>query len=179
MELLRTSMALADAKFQMNQLAQMRPGFQDFNLLLPFVLDRLANVCRSINEETKGRRSADFSSWWDQLKNDPDLTTLTGARNDELKASTRTTSGTIDLHIPGGPTWHIESVEVTVTAHDGTTQTVSPRYTTESSENAVETLTFTVGAWAGREVMSVLEEMLDRLDSDVVPTAERLAKTMR
>ncbi|MDA3806220.1 hypothetical protein PED38_15580 [Clavibacter sp. CT19] len=179
MELLRTYMALADAKFQMNQLAQMRPNLKDFNLLLPYVLDRLANVCRSINEETKGHRSADFSSWWDPLKDDPDLTTLTRARNDELKASTRTTTGTVELRVPGGPSWFIESVEATVTTADGTTQTVGTRYTIEAPENAVISVTFTVGAWAGREVMSVLQEVLARLELDIVPTAVRLAKAMR
>ena len=82
----RARRALAQARRQLDDLEQAREDIEKYRDLLPYVLDRLLNVWRVIDTESRGRRPQAFSTWWLNQK-DGNRSSVARLRNQELKAN--------------------------------------------------------------------------------------------
>jgi hypothetical protein len=172
-ELLRTGLALESAEDQLELLRRMRPGFRDYIGQLPFVLERLENVWRSI-QDIKGKSPA-FAAWWASLNSDSARVALRQARISELKFDRRVTTESLYMSAGEGGI-RFGPITANGTDAEGVEHTVGIRHIGSAGEAVEVALTFTVGAWAGCEVLPTLENMLQRLKHDIVPTAQEFAR---
>jgi hypothetical protein len=90
----RSRKALEQARRVLDELpskAASPTGYRDH---VPWALDRLENVWRTINEESRGRRTAEFGTWWaGELSGN--RAAINQLRNAEVKRGEQTTRRTM------------------------------------------------------------------------------------
>ena len=90
MELTRTGSALARAQRMFQDLVEHSADSTGFRDRIPYVLDLLAGVTRTLDAESHGHRTAAFSDWWTALDR-AEQKAIAEMRNAELKGlETRT-----------------------------------------------------------------------------------------
>jgi hypothetical protein len=157
---------LAQAQRMLDLLPTNEQSVQEYRDFIPYVLDRLDNVWRTIDSESKGKRTPAFASWWREQYT-PSRQMLKALRNAELKQGVQSTRKRSRFRGLG----HIrirEDGRVTVHGEDGSEVRELTAVEVESKWD------FNVLGLEDRPVQEVLEEVVSRLDAEVVPTAERL-----
>ncbi|MFI6073895.1 hypothetical protein ACIA5C_20205 [Actinoplanes sp. NPDC051343] len=83
-ELTRTRTGLARTQRMLQDLARHGADSVGFRDRIPYVLDLMAGVTRTIDAESHGHRTAAFSAWWTNLDR-AEQRAITDIRNAELK----------------------------------------------------------------------------------------------
>ena len=141
---------------------------QEYRDFIPYVLDRLDNVWRTIDAESKGRRTSAFVSWWGEQYT-PSRRMLKALRNAELKNGMQSTRKRSRLQGLGHVRVH-EDGRVTFHGEDGSEVRHITAVEVESKWD------FDVPGLQDWPVQEVLEEVISRLDAEIIPTAERLLR---
>jgi hypothetical protein len=161
--------ALAQARRLLDQLPDKEDSLEEYRDLIPYALDRLDNVWRTINEESEGQRTQQFAAWWaEQRTRTRDSVKV--LRNYELKRNVQLTRKRSRFKFPGTMQIHKDR---TITYHheDGSEVEGIPTFIhTESRWD------FNVPGLEDRPVQEVLETVYTVLAERVLPTAERLLK---
>ncbi len=137
-----------------------RTGFLD---RLPYVLDLLWGVTRTINKESKGKRTIAFSTWWTTLSVQLQAE-IERLRHAELKALESQTGRLIDVVI-----YDASGVSDSVGRYEG--RPVNP------DDTAVTiTWVFSGGPLDQQPLLPVLEQYLNNLGSILADAESRLAQ---
>lgn len=172
----RTRKALAQARRQLNDLQSRRDDIVGFRDLLPYVLDRLLNVWRSIETESRGRRTPAFGTWWKgQLAGNREW--VASLRNIELKDNHETSKA--DTYYRG-----TNAIQVFEDGHreairpDGSIAPRLPDGGLDAGDMVRHSIRweFVVPGLEGREAEEILELVFCRLDSEILPHAEKLIR---
>lgn len=170
----RVRRALAQARRQLDDLEQAREDVEKYRDLLPYVLDRLLNVWRVIDTESRGRRPQAFSTWWLNQK-DGNRSSVARLRNHELKANQQ--SAKQEKFFRGENSIRVlENGKVEAVRPDGTISPLLPDGTVDAGEMVWQKTRweFIVPGLEGREAREVLELVYMKLKTEVLPEAERL-----
>lgn len=157
LELAQSRAALAQARRVSAELLSESNSIERFRDLAPYAFDRLDNVWRTIDSESRGRRTQEFGSWWKGEREHDHRRFVKLVRNQELKENlmlTRTVArygGSFEVTQPG-----LQSYDLGAMEHIDTEWYFNVQGVAEQSAN---------------EVLTIL---LDDLESRVLPTAERL-----
>jgi hypothetical protein len=81
--------ALAQARRVLDELVAKQDMPQAYRDHLPYVLDRLDNVWRTIDAESRGARTSAFGTWWADQRENTDRRAIKELRNGELKRTLR------------------------------------------------------------------------------------------
>jgi hypothetical protein len=164
--------ALDQARRLLDQLPDKERSVEEYRDVIPYVLDRLDNVWRTIDAESRGRRTPQFETWWaaQQTRTRDAIKVL---RNAELKRGVQLTrkrsrfkfSGFMRIHEDGTITFHNEDGSEFESGLEGVDVTMTE---TESRWD------FNVPGLEDRPVQEVLETAYTTLAERVLPTAERL-----
>lgn len=157
--------------------AQSEPN--DFRFILPLVLDHAVAVTRTIDKESKGRRTHGFGAWWKEVDQEERLA-IQELRNAELKEQERRSGRHIGISLTDTVIFD-DSVSGVVLGPDGELHAVTgtpqqhtyvpPR--TEGVETTTEWV-FRGGAFDGQAVIPTLQRRLGRLRDEILPKAEEL-----
>ncbi len=140
-----------------------------------WVLDRIENVWRTIGSESSGRRAPEFGEWWKAQKHQSNRIAINTLRNAEVKRGEQSTARTRIYCVPG--TLRVNE-DGTMQFFDGAGNEV-PAQSAQSlvlpaAELQESRWEFAVDGLEGRTVAEVLNTVLSRLESETIPTAERL-----
>lgn len=174
----RARRALAQARRQLDDLEQAREDIEKYRDLLPYVLDRLLNVWRVIDTESRGRRPQAFSTWWLNQK-DGNRSSVARLRNQELKANQQ--SAKQEKFFRGENSIRVlENGKVEAVRPDGTIAPLLPDGTVNAGEMVWQKTRweFIVPGLEGREAREVLELVYMKLKTEVLPEAERLVSKL-
>jgi hypothetical protein len=97
-DLPRSREALARAGRMLDDLAHHIHDTTDFRDRLPYVLDLLAGVTRTIDTESSGHRTPAFAAWWEAIDRSAQQT-IQEMRNAELKQLVSRTAAQIEVEI--------------------------------------------------------------------------------
>ncbi len=167
--------ALAQARRVLDELVAKQDTPQSYRDHLPYVLDRLDNVWRTIDAESKGARTPAFGAWWAEQRDNTDRRAIKELRNGELKRNVPSAGHAQVFKMPGTIRVN-EDGSVQVLRDDGSPVPVGPDGTLEVQPAVYTTTrwTFSVPGIEGREVQPTLETLYRRLAETTLPTAERL-----
>lgn len=150
-----------------------------FRFILPLVLDQASAVTRTIDGESKGRRTQAFATWWkaaDRAERDA----IQELRNGELKEQQRRAGRHIGIELTSSLIFN-DKVSGVVLGPDGELHAVTGTpdhhaYVPDASPG-VETSTewvFRGGPLDGQPVIATLARRLAHLRAETVPKAEAL-----
>lgn len=170
--------ALEQVRRQLTLLSEMEDAEQKYRDFLPWVLDRLENVWRMIDAESKGRRTHDFGAWWASQKTG-NRQAVNVLRNAELKRNERTTM-VRRVYNSGFQVRVSQDGSVSIVSPDGTElprdqEGNLPAINIDISESVKPEIvewSFNVPGLEGRSVQEVLETVYRGLETEVLPTAE-------
>lgn len=170
-----SGLALAQARRVVADLMTKVSSVDDFRDAVPYALDRIDNVWRTINTESRGSRTRAFASWWASEESHPNRVAVRRLRNLELKENRLTTraedvykgenllvvraDGTRDAQRPDGSMLPLDS--------DGTVNLGEASF--ESTE-----WSFIFRGIDDRPIQDILDTLLHDLETRVLPAAERL-----
>jgi hypothetical protein len=163
--------ALERARRLLDHLATLNDDNRAYRDQLPFALDGLLHVWRTINKETQGRRSQAFGNWWKtQLEGNHD--SIRRLRNIEMKdgstvRQSRLYRGKNEFRV------NADGSHDAVRA-DGTIAPRLPGGGLDAGEMVFHSASweFVVPGLEGRTVDEILELVYKRLTEEVLPTAE-------
>jgi hypothetical protein len=171
----RSRAALDQTRRLLDQLPQHESSPQDFRDSIGWLLDRLDNVWRTIDSESKGRRSHAFGEWWAGQKSG-NRHAIKALRNAEVKQGQQTTRGELTFRMPGLIRVNDDGT-VTLLDEDGNEVSRAPVGSLVPAAPAVlhsSRWVFAVPNLEDRTVLENLEIVYRRLADEVLPTAERL-----
>jgi hypothetical protein len=170
----RSRAALAQARRLLDQLPDKESSVEEYRDLIPYALDRLDNVWRTIDAESRGRRTQQFGTWWaEQHTSTRDA--IKRLRNAELKHGVQMTrkrsrftfSGFMRIHDDGTITFHNQDGSEFESGLEGVDVAMTE---TESRWD------FEVPGLEDRPVQEVLEAVYTTLAEHLLPTAERVLR---
>ena len=165
--------ALEQARRVLDQLPTKERSVQDYRDHIRYVLDRLDNVWRTIDAESKGRRTPEFGEWW-AAQTTETRSAIKWLRTAEVKegaVSTRKRSrlaveGFMRVHEDGSMTFHRE---------DGSEIEAGPQGIGVTAKETESLWDFAVPGLEERRVQDVLETVYSNPDR-VLTKAERLLR---
>jgi hypothetical protein len=166
--------ALAQARRVLDQLPAKESSVEAYRDYIPWVLDRLDNVWRTINSESEGKRTGRFANWWSGQVTDT-REAIRVLRNAEVKRNEQSTRRT---RVGMSPTRLQVHEDGTISLHraDGTVSRITPGgpVVLEPPQEWTATWDFAVPGLADQPVEDVLELVYSQLADSVLPTAEQL-----
>lgn len=171
----RSRKALAQARRVLDQLPAKESSVQDYRDFIPYVLDRLEHVWRTIEYESKGKRTQPFGAWWAEQRQG-NRHSVSVLRNAELKRGEKSTRRRTEFKVPGYIQVH-EDGRITAHRQDGSEIPRGPEGITVEPAVAVRSgWEFAVAGLDDRPAQEVLETVYRRLADETLPTAERLLR---
>ena len=173
--------ALKQARRQLDELNRREnlPDQTEYLDFIPYALDRLLNVWRTINDETSGQRSSAFGMWW-VTQRGGNQDSLRRLRNLELKQNMRLAKSSRIYRMANRIEVREDGSMVAIRP-DGSIAPMLPGGGLDAGGIKINEDTpyssrweFVVQGLEDREVQEVLELVYKRLEEEVVPTAERL-----
>jgi hypothetical protein len=172
----RSRAALAQARRVLDQLPAKEISVEAYRDHVPWVLDRLDNVWRTIDSESRGVRTDRFGRWWagQRTENREAIKVL---RNAEVKQGEQSTRRMMIGRSPTRLQVH-EDGSITCLPEDGSEISVVPGQPIilEPPVEWKTTWDFAVPGLEDRPVQDVLEKVYSDLSDSVLPTAERLLR---
>jgi hypothetical protein len=166
--------ALEQARRILDQLPDKEGSIEQYRDLVPYALDRLDNVWRTIKDESKGRRTHCFGTWWAE-EHTRTRDAVKALRNAELKRGMKSTRKRSRFAIPGFVQVH-EDGTITVHREDGSEIESGPEGVRVTATEIESRWDFNVPGLEDRPVQEVLETVYTVLAERVLPTAERLLR---
>jgi hypothetical protein len=164
--------ALARARRILNQLPDKEGSVEEYRDLIPYALELLDNVWRTIDAESRGRRTEQFGRWWaDQNTSTRDA--IKRLRNYELKRNVQLTRKRSRFKSPGFVQIH-EDRTITFHNEDGSEFDSGLEGVDIIATETESRWDFEVPGLEDRPVQEVLETVHTTLAERVLPTAERL-----
>lgn len=169
-----TRRALAHARRTLDKLAALEDSVQEYRDQIGWVLDRLDNVWRSINDEPRGQRPDAFVQWWSQQRTET-REAIRKLRNAEMKKNLPQTGAVSRARSRDRLRIHDDG-RITLIREDGTEVRPGADGALHTTAMVYETRWTFVGIpeFEGQTVREALESVYMQLADDVVPTAERL-----
>jgi len=167
--------ALAQSRRVLDRLQEDEASAERYRDYLPWVLDRLDNVWRTIDSESSGRRTPEFGRWW-ALQTTGNRHAIKVLRNAEVKRNEQSTRqsriyqsrSSLEIREDGSWATHGPDGSELATRADGSPV---PLIVDELVE---VTWTFALPGVDDRPVQQVLETVYERLSLETVPTAEQM-----
>ena len=166
--------ALEQARRLLDELPARERSVQEYRDHVPYVLERLDHVWRTIDAESRGRRTPEFGEWW-AGQTTSTRNAIKWLRNQELKHGVQSTrkrsrfavQGFMRVHENGRMTWHRE---------DGSEIEPGPQGVEVSAKETESLWDFAVPGLEDQPVQDLLETVYTNLADRVLPTAERLLR---
>jgi hypothetical protein len=167
--------ALEQAQRVIRQLPHKESSREDYRDHVPYALDRLDNVWRMIDKDSRGKRTRTFASWWQEERNHPNRNAVKILRNVELKDNHQTTKA--EMLFKGQHTLHVdEHSRMTMLREDAAEVPRRPDGGLDGGDMILQEVRweFAVPDLEGESVQAILETVYTDLAERVLPTAERL-----
>ena len=166
-ELVRTRKAFSDAGKELELLRHVGKDPDEFRRRFISTIALARRVGTVLDEETKGRRTAEFERWWSTSREDPLHVFMANIRNAELKRGETTIRVDFRLGVrPGRRHTHYSVVlrrrTVALVRRRGTVPTRTQTWVFDGEEHD------------GEEVIPLVGKYVSWLGELVLPTAERL-----
>jgi hypothetical protein len=170
----KSRVALQQVRRVLDDLAKRELSREGYSDQVPYALDRLDNVWRTIHEESEGWRTHEFGAWWKQ-QNTRTRESVRVLRNHALKSGITYTRVTMTAPIPGFIRVN-EDKSITILDEDGSeVPQQSSDYLVAPPARVTEAhWEYTAPGLEGRSVQGVLETVYTVLADQVLPEAERL-----
>lgn len=168
----RSRQALEQARRVLDELPEKEASVEKYRDLVPWALDRLDNVWRTIDDESRGQRTPEFGAWWAAQRTGT-RDAVKRLRNAEVKRGEISTRRRSTFTFPGTMTIY-EDRSITFHDADGAELPAGPEGVHIEANETKRLWDFALPGLEDRPVQDVLETIYAVLADLVLPKAESL-----